>query len=295
MSWIEQKNNKKENEENKTESKYQMAKTKMLEQIKARQERDKSFLCLSITGNPKVGKTGLALDCRTEQEIADGYKILVLDWDNGAEPTYKSCWSNDENIYIFNPEERNIDGTVDWDASFENSHAFIRLATEMIAEGNVKAVVLDGADKAFEGASQALRNHLVKHQKRDGSVIHDTDSVRVSPLDWGIRNQINNRLLDSFLALQAHRILITHMKSIYGDIVNPTPIGEVPDWHKSTPAKFIQMLHIRKQKTGATTQFIAEMQASKTRMDLVGNEWVIFSTNGDNVWNGIPELRECDL
>ena len=292
MSWIEQKNNKKENEENKTESKYQMAKTKMLEQIKARQERDKSFLCLSITGNPKVGKTGLALDCRTEQEIADGYKILVLDWDNGAEPTYKSCWSNDENIYIFNPEERNIDGTVDWDASFENSHAFIRLATEMIAEGNVKAVVLDGADKAFEGASQALRNHLVKHQKRDGSVIHDTDSVRVSPLDWGIRNQINNRLLDSFLALQAHRILITHMKSIYGDIVNPTPIGEVPDWHKSTPARFNQMLHIVKIKDKGVTTYSATLEASKTNSKLVGTAWTIFSTNGDNEWYGVPELRE---
>ena len=295
MSWIEQKNNKKENEENKTESKYQMAKAKMLEQIKARQDRNKSFLCLSITGNPKVGKTGLALDCRTEQEIKDGMKILVLDWDNGAEPTYKSCWGSDENILIFNPEERNIDGTVDWDASFENSHAFIRLATELIAEGNVKAVVLDGADKAYEGASSALRNSLVKQQKREGSVIHDTDSVRVSPLDWGTRNRINNRLLDSFLALQAHRILITHMKPIYGDIVNPTPIGEVPDWHKSTPAKFVQMIHIDKRKINNKTQYVAELQASKTRPDLVGTEWIIFSTNGDNTWNGMPELRECDL
>jgi hypothetical protein len=286
---------KNEDEETEKQSKYQLAKAKMLEQIKARQARDKHFLCLSITGNPKVGKTGLAMDCRTEEEIKEGYKILILDWDNGAEATYGSCWKGDNNIMIFNPEERNSDGTVNWDLTFENSHSFIQFAHEQIANGKVKAVVLDGADKVYEGASQALRKHLVKSQKRDGSVIHDTDSVRVSPLDWGIRNQINNRLVDSFLALQAHRILITHMKPVYDSIAVPTPVGEVPDWHKSTPAKFNQMLHIRKQKTGATTHYIAEMQASKTRPDLVSKEWVIFTTNGENIWHGIPEIRECNL
>ena len=89
--------------------------------------------------------------------------------------------------------------------------------------------------------------------------------------------------------------MITHMKPIYGDIVNPTHIGSVPDWLKTTPARFIQMLHITKTKVGSTTNYVAELQASKTNPDLVGKEWTIFTTNGDNTWYGIPELKEGTL
>ena len=95
--------------------------------------------------------------------------------------------------------------------------------------------------------------------------------------------------------LMCDRYIITHMKPIYGDIVNPVPIGEVPDWHKSTPARFIQMIHISKTKKSGVTQYVAELQASKTNPELVGNKWVIFSTNGKNEWFGIPELREGNL
>ena len=65
-----------------------------------------------------------------------------------------------------------------------------------------------------------------------------------SPFEKGavIYSQIYNRLLDDFMDLKCDRYTITHMKPVYGDIVNPVPIGEVPDWHKTTPARFVQML-----------------------------------------------------
>ena len=85
------------------------------------------------------------------------------------------------------------------------------------------------------------------------------------------------------------------MKPVYGDIVNPTPIGEVPDWHKTTPARFVQMIHIDKRKVNNVTQYYATLNSSKTRPDLVGNEWIIFTTNGENEWFGIPEIREGNL
>ncbi len=272
------------------------AKARIKAQIKARNEREKSFLLCSITGDPKVGKTGTAMDCRTEEEIEKGYKVFVLDFDDGAEPTWDSGWGRDENIVIFNPIEMKSDGTVDWNETFQNAHSFITYVKEEIAEGIlVKSIIFDGVDKAYEGSGDVLRQHLVRSSKRDGLIIHDTDSVTVKPLDWKIRNRVYNRLLDAFIAINADRFLITHMKPIYGNIVNPVPIGVVPDWHKSTPARFTQMIHINKIKSGATTNYIAELQASKTNPSIVGKEWTVFVTNGENVWSGIPELREGKL
>ena len=36
---------------------------------------------------------------KTEKEIEDGYKIAVLDFDKGAEPTWSSCWNKTFDIY----------------------------------------------------------------------------------------------------------------------------------------------------------------------------------------------------
>lgn len=275
---------------------FEDRKQMILNQIQRRNERDSSFLCCSITGNPKVGKTGLALDCRTDKEIEEGYKIAVLDFDKGAEPTWSSCWNNDENIIIFEPIELNKDGSTNWEESMNNALAFVTFVDEMIKSGEkVKAFILDGVDKLYEGAGDLLRSHLAKSNKRTGQIILETDSIKVNPLDWKIRNRINDRILDMVCSLETNRFFITHMKPIYGDIYNPVPVGEVPDWHKSTPAKFIQMIHINKIKQGKETKYIAELQASKTNSDLVGREWVIFSTNGKNAWYGIPELREGNI
>jgi len=274
---------------------FKEQKRKILAQVKARIDRDRTHLLCSITGNPKVGKTGLALDCRTQEEIDKGMKILVLDYDNGAEPTWDSCWDRDENIVIYNPNEIRADGAIDWEATFKNGNSFVEYAKELIAEGNVKAFILDGVDKTYEGSSDVLRDLLVKQQVREGSIVHPSDSVRVSPLDWKIRNRVYNRQLDMVCALECDRFLITHMKPLYDNINVPVPIGEAPDWHKSTPARFNQMLHIRKEVKEKHTNYVAILEASKTNPSLVGNEWIIFTTNGENEWFGIPELREGTL
>ena len=294
MSWTT-----KPSEESKTEIaniSFEERKAKILEQMKLRKERDRSFLLCSITGNPKVGKTGIALDCRTPEEIEKKMKVYVLDLDDGAEATWDAGWDRTDDIVIFNPLEMQGDGSIDWNESFNNAHAFIEMVKEETnADKNTKAFILDGVDKAYEGSSDALREHLAKNQSKAGSIIKDTDSVSVTPLDWKIRNRIYNRLLDAFLSVNCDRFLITHMKPLYEGISVPVPVGEVPDWHKSTPARFNQMIHIKKMKAGTVTNYVAELQASKTNPDLVGKEWVVFTTNGQNKWNGIEELRTGKL
>ena len=297
MDWTSEKKGdamKKDDKKN-DEDYFKKQKEKILKQIEERMQRDRSHLCCSITGAAKVGKTGLAMDCRTKEEIAKGMKVLVIDFDDGAEPTWKTNW-NDPNIIVYCPTEKFVDGTVDWETTFNNGKDFCRLCKEYIAEGNVKAVILDGVDKCLEGSSDVLREHLVKQQQREGSIVLATDSVRVSTLDWRIRNRVYNRQLDLVCDMKCDRFFITHMKPIYDNISVPTPIGEVPDWHKTTPAKFIQMIHISKKQTrDKKTNYVARLEASKTNPSLVGKEWVIFTTNGESEWFGIPELREGTL
>ena len=297
MDWTSEKkgNAVAENSDEEKINYFQEQKEKILAQVKARIDRDRTHLLCSITGNPKVGKTGLALDCRTKEEIEKGMKVLVLDYDNGAEPTWDSCWDRTEDIIIYNPNQIRADGAVDWEATFRNGNAFVEYAKELIEEGNVKAFVLDGVDKTYEGSSDVLRDLLVKQQVREGSIVHPSDSVRVSPLDWKIRNRVYNRQLDMVCALECDRFLITHMKPLYDNINVPVPIGEAPDWHKSTPARFNQMLHIRKEVKEKHTNYVAILEASKTNPKLVGTEWIIFTTNGENEWFGIEELREGTL
>ena len=295
MDWTTDK--KGEAKEEKAEDYFAIQKAKILQQIQARLDRDRSHLLCSITGNPKTGKTGLVLDSRTEQQIEEGKKIFILDFDRGAEPTWDACWDRDDNIVIFDPIEIRPDGSTNWESTFTNANSFCQYAKETLEEepGSICTFVLDGVDKAFEGSSDVLRELLVKQQTKEGTIVHATDSVRVSTLDWKIRNRVYNRLLDLVCSLPCDRFLITHMKPVYDNINVPTPIGDVPDWHKSTPARFIQMIHIRKEIKPNQTNYIAELQASKTNPDLVGNEWTIFSTNGENKWVGIQELREGNL
>lgn len=296
MDWTkDKKGNAVNNNDEKSNDFFAETKKRILAQIQERLDRDRSHLLCSITGNPKVGKSGIAMDCRTEEEIEKGMKILILDFDNGCEPTWRTNWDSDPNIMIYNPLEVRADGSTDWETTFNNANYFCGLAKEMIEEGNVKAFIFDGVDKAFEGSSDVLRELLVKQQSREGSIVKATDSVRVSTLDWKIRNRIYNRLLDLVCNLKCDRFLITHMKPVYDNINVPTPVGEVPDWHKSTPARFVQMLHIAKQPSQNATNYICELEASKTNPDLVGKKWTIFTTNGENKWFGLSELREGTL
>tara|TARA_R110000850_G_scaffold265046_2_gene394411 strand:+ start:3002 stop:3841 length:840 start_codon:yes stop_codon:yes gene_type:complete len=275
---------------------YEERKQQILKQIADRRSAEKEFLLMGITGKPKVGKSGLAMDCRTEEEIKSGMKVRILDLDDGSTATWDSAWNRDENIEVYVPNVWNNDGSVDWDETFHNCSTWIKMTEEDIKEGNIKAVILDGVDKIYEGSSDVLRKSLVKNAARSGSVIQDSDTVRVSPLDWKVRNKIYDRILNPFIALRANRFLITHMKPVYEGIGAPIAVGETPDWYKTTPHKLLQILNISEQKLGKKTTYKGTLVASKTNSSMVGKSWPVFVLEDTgNVWNGIPELKTGEL
>ena len=78
---------------------YEERKKAIRQQIKERMANDKQHLLLGIVGLPKTGKSGTAMDCRTEEEKKAGMKVLILDLDDGCTATWNSSW-RDENIEI---------------------------------------------------------------------------------------------------------------------------------------------------------------------------------------------------
>ena len=275
---------------------YEERKQQIIQQIVDRRSAEKEFLLVGITGRPKVGKSGLAMDCRTEEEIKNGMKVKILDLGDGCTATWDSAWDRDENIEVYVPNVWNNDGSMNWDETFHNCSTWIKMAEEDIKEGNIKAVILDGVDKIYEGSSDVLRKSLVKNAARSGSVIQDSDTVMVKPLDWKVRNNIYDRIINPFVALRANRFLITHMKLVYEGIGAPIAVGETPDWYKTTPHKLLQIINITEQKLGNKTTYKGKLVASKTNSNMVGKSWPIFVLEeSGNEWNGIPELKQGEL
>ena len=275
---------------------YEERKQQILQQIADRRSAEKEFLLMGITGKPKVGKSGLAMDCRTEEEIKKGMKVKILDLDDGSTATWDSAWDRDENIEVYVPNVWNNDGSMNWDETFHNCSTWIKMTEEEILGKNIKAVILDGVDKIYEGSSDVLRKSLVKNAARSGSVIQDSDTVRVSPLDWKVRNKIYDRIINPFVALRANRFLITHMKPVYEGIGAPIAVGETPDWYKTTPHKLLQIMNITEQKLGKKTTYMATLVATKTNSKMVGKKWPVFVLEETgNQWNGIPELNTGEL
>ena len=273
------------------ELQYQQWKKLTQEARKAQLARKHSFMVLSIEGKAKQGKSGLGLDIRTDKEIKDGAVLRFLDFDDGAEVTWKACWDSDPNIYVYCPNHYNSDGTENYALTMQNALNFIRETEEMIADKNtnVRAFVMDGMDKWNDCATNKLRYEINKGDRKKMT-------NPISPTAYGARNIDHNEVFISALRLQCDKVFITHLKPTFQDFNNPTVTGFVPNWNKDVPDKMIQMLSIKDEGTGNNTKYIAKLLASKTNPNLVGKTWTFFESNSKEAkWNGIPEIQNREI
>lgn len=237
----------------------------MAEKRKNRQSR----MVLGIWGEPKTGKTGIALDFPDR-------KIYVLDWDSGVESTWFEHHNATERIEVYNPIEQDNDNKIDILTSEENSHSFVRLVRQRIEEGENPIFVFDGVDTWFE-------NTIFKVNP------NPTVVTKMMPYQYGPRNKTFYHLLNSVYNLKCDVIYITHETEKY---VDNTPVGIVPHW-RDWGGKLEQEIHCSRKKIKGETHFIAELVGSRTNGNLVGTSWTIREGNPPNIkWNGIEELRE---
>ena len=287
MSWTTTDKTKAVTTKESDEGMYALRKKAMLEQIKQAQENNKSFLCLGIWGEPKSAKSATAMDLLTEEDIKNDMKVLVFDFDNRAIDVKRNHYGNVENLIVYNPIVRKDGSLVDFDETMDNARAFYQMALELLEEGKLKAVIVDGADKLLTDVCET------KMREKHGM---DADTViKQPPYVWGDRNTpYKNFLHKQILEMQCHRIVIAHSKDKYAG--NPNPVGVEANWHSTTEDIFTATVRMSRdiRKNGAT--FTAMVEASARKPEMIGKRLKVLTIEDGKVdWNGFPEIKAGEL
>jgi len=242
------------------------------ELMKKKREERQSRLVLGIWGEPKTGKTGLALDFPDRN-------ICVLDWDRGVESTWFECHDADERIEVYCPIEMNKDNITDINKSEDNSLLFINHVREKIEAGDKPIFVFDGVDSWFESC-------MLKINPNPRVV------TKMMPYMYGNRNKAFYFLLNAVYQLKCDIIFITHETEKYLD---NSPVGVIPNW-RDWGGKLEQEIHCTKKRKNGEMVFSAELIGSRTNGNLVGTTWAVRNGRAPNIkWNGIKELREGNI
>tara|TARA_R100000406_G_scaffold72144_4_gene52485 strand:+ start:6055 stop:6888 length:834 start_codon:yes stop_codon:yes gene_type:complete len=238
------------------------------QQERKRKEK-KSRMVLGIWGEPKTGKTGIALDFPDRQ-------IYVLDWDSGVESTWIECYDATDRIVVYDPIVVDKDNKIDIKKSELNSHNFVRHVRGKIEEGEKPIFVLDGVDTWFDKCIYKVNPN-------------PTEVTKMMPYQYGSRNKTFYFLLEAIFNLRCDIIYITHETEKYVDNV---PVGVQPAW-RDWGGKLEQEIYCEKKRIKGDIVFNAQLIGSRTNGNLVGKTWTIREGQPPNiVWNGIPELQE---
>ena len=280
MSWATQATTQAVSKENLLE----IIKAEVTQELEALLERQRAHLCCLIYGDAKTGKSGLALDCRTTKELDEDAMVMVLDFDNGCEPTWRTNWNSDPNIKILNPIVRDEEGFPDLDRTVRRAEAFIVIAKDYMAEGKTVKFVFDGCDRWLRLCWYAM------------GIDKRATEVKQMPMKWGKRNTEYENLIEKITdGLECDRYFITHMKDEYAHN-NPNPIGRVVNIKESTMDKMNQVIEVKTNKLGTKQTSTATIIASKTNTELVGKSFDFLTIDdGDVTWTSIEEMQTGEL
>ena len=269
------------------ENLLELAKEEVRKRIDETQQRNRAHLCTLLYGEAKCGKSGLALDSRTAEQLDNDGLVMVLDFDNGSEPTWRQNWNSDPNIMILNPVVRDKEGFAILDETTRLAEAFVAMAKDFITEGRQVKFVFDGVDRW-----EKLCFLIMTEDKR-------SKQQKFMPLLWGNRNKHFDELIEKITdGLDCDRFFITHMKDVYEGINNPTPTGKIPalDSRGATIAKMNQVVEVSRKDIGTKATYSAKLHDSKTHTELVNSTWDFLTIEDGKVeWNSIKELQEGKL
>lgn len=242
-------------------------------------EKSSSNICCALYGYDGTAKSGIAMDCRTEQEIKDGMKIVIFDLDGGCAPLKVIFHDNDPNIIIKNPLVRNEVKNVDYEATFAKLKAALDYIERNMEELKIKAIIFDGLDKFLKICEYSMREELNK----------DVTSG-IDYRYWKNRNKKYMDILEQIKLMDLDRFFITHMK-------HDEDGNMIPDWQKKTPDMLYQRVRcfreIKEDKSGGRTVYLkAEIEKSKTNIALEGKIYTVAEIRHDKngttaKWNGL--------
>jgi len=213
--------------------------------------------CIGIVGTDGTGKSGIALDCRTPEEVEEGKKIIVLDLDGGCIPIKIKYHNNDENIIVKDPTvyKTDEDGTnVDYNATMEKIMATVTWLNNK-KDSNIKAVILDGCDKLLKIAEYQMR--MDEHIDVNGGV-----QLRY----WNKRNISYFRILEAIKKLPYDKYFITHLKE-------DRETGKTkPAWEKTTSDFLFSILECKKIEDADGVEFKVHVKKYKGKTELEGTQ-----------------------
>jgi len=268
MAWESKppKNEKTEKESKKTEKdKLKFSDDKIKQWLFGDMEKSSSNVCCALYGFDGTAKSGIALDCRTEEEKKAEMKIIVFDLDGGCAPLKVIYHDNDKNIIIKNPLVRDENKNIDYEQTFLKLKSTVDYIERNLSSLNVKAIVFDGIDKFLKICEYSMRDDIGKNI---------TDGVNF--MYWKLRNQKYHDIMEQIKLLDVDRFFITHMKKANAE-------GEEtnwqPDWEKKTPDMLFQKVRCyRETSVEGNVKIVslkAEVEKSKTNITLEGTTYTI--------------------
>ncbi len=271
----------------------------MREWMKKSKQTKNSSICALFIGHPKVGKSGVLLDCRTEQDKIDGKKIIIfeLNSDQGCDVNKSIFHNNDDNIVILNPREYKLDEQGIWQPDYITTMSRIKAAIQTIKEdikneSNIKAIGFDGLDIFLSEICES-QMRMEEHIDAAGGV-----SMRF----WKNRNKYYFDVLNMIFDLDIQKYFITHYaprsrdekNGQYNDKRTISKLNEnlVYACQKSTSDKVHQIVEFTDQTRIVSgkkhVKIVVTIVADRRSLDTYMKEIVIAETGQDGKvkWNG---------
>ena len=269
---------------NKEVEKVNYSDSEMEKWIEAAQNQPFSEWCASLYGVDGTGKSGVAIDSRTKEDIKNGKKVWCIDLDRSCSPLKRKYYKNDPNIIVLDPHEVTSDHDFDYIATYAKTKAIVNyIQRKELA--NTKTVILDGLDTLLKVCEHVMRIEDLKISP---------DTQIKNSWDWGKRNRRYLTILFMVKSLPCNRFFVTHMKDIKRWINDELEIVDrKTDWYAGTPGHMYQSIKCEKVDKTDTVEFIATFEKSKTDITLENKKFLIAKVSKQNTeWYGLDLLKK---
>lgn len=252
--------------------------------IKDGREAKSSNLCVGIYGEDGTGKTGIAMDSRTDEEREEGKEMIIIDVDKSAGSIKQKYFDGDENI-IIPPLLEIKEGDRDAVETYNKIDYFTKHLFYNQDQFDLHSVILDGVDEFQDICGDKMQ---IEDLNKD-------PNARVkNSWNWQIRNRYYKNIMERIKSMDCHRFFITHMKekkeAVDGDL---KIVGKEVDWHHSTPGMLFQKVHtFREEGSDGKTYFKAKIEKSKGALSLEDKEYTIAEVESEeetSEWNGLMD------
>lgn len=259
-----------------------------------------SSICAMLVGSEDSLKSGIAIDCRSKEQIGKKRVVFVIDLDDANLPIWKDHWGKTPDIRIRNPAIMKTvmqeDGTekieIDYDRTIQRINQLVFKIKEAEDAGAfvLAGFVFDGVDKLLKSAENTMRTQ--KELDIDDGVSYQY---------WNIRNKLFTDVIFAVKHLKCPKYFITHLKTYQkkkgkGNKEEVVKEWEDGDWEKHTPNEMWQIIDCRKEMgADGITEYFAKIREFKGRPELVGKEFKtmkIDSNTGTVSYWGLPILRD---